>query len=147
MRLCTYHLQWACASNRSRELSQSYGTCQKNDANVQNVFPKLLPRIIRFLLKSAGSVHTNFWNAVQLRLRIFRSCVCVFQAEFVARTAMERFPQTHVILKDAYRTYIYQLVQTIYSTDKVIQKRLWVSHMRMIMLTRTVNAILTMLTW
>jgi len=89
----------------------------KIDAAIQNTFPKcvcgasppqtgrllpqigwLLPRIIRFLLKTRKAssekhwvhTHISFRNTVQLHLQIFqncicvlRSCACVFRAAFV----------------------------------------------------------------
>ena len=58
--------QW----NFKRELLLSltimcYGTRQKNDTDIQNVFPKCIcgaaaPQIGRLLLKSPGFVHTSF---------------------------------------------------------------------------------------
>ena len=74
-----------------------YGTCKKkNDTNIRNVFPKCVFGVACTANRKASSTnwkasseerrahtHISFRNAVQLRLWIFRSCVCVFRGAFV----------------------------------------------------------------
>ena len=73
---------------------------KKNDANIQNTFPKCVcstacaakwkasSKNRRFLPKKRKAsskehwvrTHIGFQNVVQLRLRIFRGCICVFRS-------------------------------------------------------------------